>query len=344
MARRASRTGSDQYGFTIVELLIVVVVIAILAAITIVSYNGITKQAKASAMASTLSQWKKKSELQKVEKSITCPENYSFVYGNSVLGTSDFRVMKYEAKNVGGVATSQAAGTPWVSISQTDAITASTASGGHLITEAEWMTIAADVLSVKYNWSGGEVGAGYLYQGHVNDNPASALAASVDDFDPLNGITGGTGTTVGTNSSRVLWLSSGDAIWDLSGNVWEWTQQAVGTPAMTMSQVGVPGDSTFNWREWTLGSLSLGNLPAISRPSALTSYTNPITGVTLSGATGWDTAEGIGGIYANYADTGSRAFLRGSSLTSRSWAGVLMLKLNYAPSSPDATIGFRVAR
>lgn len=35
----------QRYGFTIVELLIVVVVIAILAAITIVSYNGITTRA-----------------------------------------------------------------------------------------------------------------------------------------------------------------------------------------------------------------------------------------------------------------------------------------------------------
>lgn len=41
-------------GFTIVELLIVVVVIAILAAITIVSYNGITQQASFSKMRSEL--------------------------------------------------------------------------------------------------------------------------------------------------------------------------------------------------------------------------------------------------------------------------------------------------
>jgi len=42
-------------GFTIVELLIVVVVIAILAAITIVSYNGITTRAKTAALQSDLS-------------------------------------------------------------------------------------------------------------------------------------------------------------------------------------------------------------------------------------------------------------------------------------------------
>ncbi len=57
----------QERGFTIVELLIVVVVIAILAAITIVSYNGITNRANASAAKSTAATVQKKVELYNSE-------------------------------------------------------------------------------------------------------------------------------------------------------------------------------------------------------------------------------------------------------------------------------------
>ncbi len=52
-----------QNGFTIVELLIVIVVIGILAAITIVSYNGITSRANAASAKGTASTVQKKAEL-----------------------------------------------------------------------------------------------------------------------------------------------------------------------------------------------------------------------------------------------------------------------------------------
>ena len=56
-----------RHGFTIVELLIVVVVIAILAAITIVSYNGIQTQAVNSKTSGALSQWVKMLTMYKTD-------------------------------------------------------------------------------------------------------------------------------------------------------------------------------------------------------------------------------------------------------------------------------------
>lgn len=63
------RLQKNKPGFTIVELLIVIVVIAILAAITIVAYNGIQQRARASEASAALSQAKKKLELYKVDNS-----------------------------------------------------------------------------------------------------------------------------------------------------------------------------------------------------------------------------------------------------------------------------------
>ena len=51
-----SKTSTVSRGFTIIELLIVIVIIGILVAITAVSYNGITKSAKESALKSDLKQ------------------------------------------------------------------------------------------------------------------------------------------------------------------------------------------------------------------------------------------------------------------------------------------------
>lgn len=60
-------------GFTIVELLIVVVVIAILAAITIVAFNGIQERAKVSSLQQSISQAQQKVRIWKTTNSDTLP-------------------------------------------------------------------------------------------------------------------------------------------------------------------------------------------------------------------------------------------------------------------------------
>lgn len=57
-------------GFTIVELLIVIVVIAILAAISIVAYNGIQERAKVSQQLNALSQYAKAFSLYTADRGV----------------------------------------------------------------------------------------------------------------------------------------------------------------------------------------------------------------------------------------------------------------------------------
>lgn len=67
-----------QPGFTIVELLIVIVVIGVLAAITVVAYNGIQNRSRASAASSALSQASKKIKLYLVDNPSASPDCAAF--------------------------------------------------------------------------------------------------------------------------------------------------------------------------------------------------------------------------------------------------------------------------
>lgn len=81
-----------QTGFTIVELLIVVVVIAILAAITVVAYNGIRQRAETSARHAELSQLQRKIQTDVLQMngtsiSISAPIAYAIGIGNETLSS-----------------------------------------------------------------------------------------------------------------------------------------------------------------------------------------------------------------------------------------------------------------
>jgi len=69
----SNKHSTSHPGFTIVELLIVIVVIGILAAITIVAYNGIQDRARVSTVTSALTQAAKKFSLYQVDNPTAYP-------------------------------------------------------------------------------------------------------------------------------------------------------------------------------------------------------------------------------------------------------------------------------
>lgn len=258
-----------------------------------------------------------------------CGAGWILVPGDSRFDTPNFCVMKYDAKNVNGQAISQAAGTPWVNINQNDAVAVSAAACPtcHLISESEWMTIAANVLNVPSNWSGGTVGSGYIYRGHSDSSPANSLAASTDDTNGYYGT--GNSASSGTDQRRTLNLSNGEVIWDLAGNVYEWTNYVM--PGN--QQPGLSGESSYAYKEWNNASIIWNGFPYASRASNITQ------------AAGWTSANGIGELYSNAAETGTHGFMRGSAWYSGTGgSGVLNLIINDPITYTGTSVGFRVAK
>ncbi len=250
---------------------------------------------------------------------LNCPAGFIVVPGNSHYGTSDFCVMKYEARNVGGVPTSQAAGLPWASISQTNAITvAQTACDGcRLISEAQWMTLATNLISVPSNWTGGAMGSGVMYQGHTDNSPTGAVVASSDDNDGY----AETGNVAPSNQRRTLTLTNGEVIWDVSGNVWEWTSDTI-----TGGQPGLAGETTYNYKNYT-DAIQWNGFPSTSRPTG-----------TL-----YPRSKGVGGIHSNPTDTTLRTFARGGAYNNAT-TGVLNLSTSWAPTHATGAFSFRVVK
>jgi prepilin-type N-terminal cleavage/methylation domain-containing protein len=385
-------------GFTIVELLVVIVVIGILAAITIVSYNGINQKAIASKLVSDLDNNSKILEIYKAENNsypntlddnrcpsapvqdlvkclvvgpddtlrytpsaetlsksyslvitsnnisyrdtsssspeptLTCPSGFIVVPGSITYDTDDFCVMKFEAKNINNVATSQALGSPWVSINQASAKTKGLAvcAGCHLISEAEWMTIVQNVLGVDSNWSGGAVGSGYIFNGHNDTDPLNSLVADNNDSNGYINTSNSSGS-----QRRTLTLSNGEIIWDFAGNVAEITSGISG-----MAAGSLPGDGVSSNLDWSS--------PGLIIPASLSVNPNPLVGL-FSGKNWTAITNGLGNLFGNSAASGmSRAFVRGgywsnSSLNAHK-AGVAALRIDIQYNSSSTYIGFRVAK
>ena len=422
----------NKSGFTIVELLVVIVVIGILAAITVIAYNGISSKAIATSLLSDLNNASKQLKLYNTlygsyptlnssncpsapivdniyclkpspdtvfhynvdntvspqsfvltatksgisyiiangtiptlisttASSLNCPTGFIPVPGSITYGTGDFCVMKYEAKNVNGIATSQAASTPWTFMSQIAAVTASSAacSGCHLITEAEWMTLAQNVVSVSSNWRDGVVGistnnTNYIYSGHNDNFPNHSIAASGDDTDGYYGtnnnssdstisnvsVNGVLNSVIGKTQRRTLALTNGEIIWDMSGNVLEWTAGQI-----TGGQPGIIGESSFSRKEWSAATVN-GNLAINPFPS----NANPLADNWLSGgSSNWATgAQGIGALYSCAGNVSAcnmlQGFIRSNAWNRGNTAGIFSLSLISLPTAAASDFGFRVAR
>jgi len=251
----------------------------------------------------------------------TCPLGYVTVPANPLYGmTEDFCIAKYEMKNVSGAATSQAAGTPWVSITQTAALTACTAlgTGYHLITNNEWMTAARNIENMPTNWQGSAVGTGALNRGHTDNGPANALAANADDTQACDGTGQTCSNLIWSDQRRTHYLSTGEAVWDLAGNVWEWTNWNVLTdkasPQNAYIEINAATPTT--------------SMPQISFYPEHSSYNA--------------TSQGIGRYYPSTNGSGGAA-IRGGSWNDGTNAGVFALSLNNAPSYSNSNVGFRCA-
>ncbi|MDF1498795.1 MAG: SUMF1/EgtB/PvdO family nonheme iron enzyme, partial [Patescibacteria group bacterium] len=258
----------------------------------------------------------------------SCPVGYVLVPGNATYSTSDFCVMQYEAKNDGASnAISQAGTTPWVSITQTDAITECSDAGGHLITNNEWMTIARNAEAQATNWADGTIGSlvsagGGLKRGNVGIIDSASYNGSDPEF----------GT--GRDTKAKFTLSNGETIWDFSGNVWEWTNDTIACAGANCTTGEMPYDATpaSEWIEFTAintyGQLSYDKI----RPSN----------------SSWNANYGSGRLYtdadAAYPSGNTHAFLRGGNWYDGAGAGAFMLTLSDAPSYSYTSVGFRCVR
>jgi len=259
-----------------------------------------------------------------------CPTNFVLVPGSSTYGTSDFCVMKYEARIQGSdigyvpysssfIADSRPTGDQWTMINQIEAkaAAATACSGCHLITSAEWMTIAQNVASVASNWSSATVGSGYIYSGYLGSD---WLDASSDDNDGYYGTSyyqfPNSRTTSDYQQRRTLTLTNGQTIWDFSGSMEEWNNETT------------TGITEFTYSEWP--NVSTAIIDALT--SQLGVNPSPAgTGITGSGNWKTDNRTGLMSLY-----NGTNGILRG-------YSGIFGFHSMNAESN-GSTLSFRSAK
>jgi|GEM_PF-1395776 len=248
-----------------------------------------------------------------------------------------------------------------------------------LISNAQWQTMASNIENVGGNWSSGSVGSGQNARGHTdnsisdanNNNTASgisftghnALAASSTDGTTVpwsfansaaefaagyrgTGNTSAQSVGSGWEQRRTHYLSSGEVIWDVAGNVWEWvrftqTEGAIdsgisGNDATHYNSRGVPQQPNIGSNWYELNSTSVfSDLGATG--SLLSKWFAPNGTYSPNPST-----FSLGRIYVSQNNTGN-AVLRGDNWNDFTNAGVFSSLLVSGPTDADNHVGFRCA-
>lgn len=289
----------------------------------------------------------------------SCPTGYILVPGSSTFGTKDFCVMKYEAKQDATTKqpSSVAAGSPWVSLSWYEAKNACKRAGAHLITEAEWMTIARNIESTTINDMDDDASL-QLATGH-SDNVAAAAQVSASGADPV--VSGCSLTSTMENAANVYSAASceirGDGSYGgdtndkgfyLTGQAWATTGYSAGLANKSQLRTHILSNGEVIWDfagnvwEWTdmqCDTTTWHNGAAWEEwnDADLTDYEQ-----AAGGSTSNTSANGAGQFYGCSAN--GNAALRGGSWGTGVGAGVFTLYLSDAPSLVSTNLGCRCAR
>jgi len=299
-----------------------------------------------------------------------CDVNWVKVPGNSSLLVNDFCLMKYEAKNVGGAVVSTPSGIPNESVTQSMASSAcsSLGAGYHLIRDREWMAMAFNVVSNPRNWVNGTVGTGCIYAGHMecSTSPNSAhFEASADDNSgywngTMNYSSGAYNCPLATNcdrgieTRRTFYLSTGDVLWDVSGNAWEWTDVLLfenrtspagctGASTCKDDPLGITGEmptsatsnTTRTWNEYP-GMVDYKGMGYARLPNPAWNISNGMGNIQTSPGFAWNSTTAS---YSSAIHSVVRGGVFGGG--THSYAGLFVLLTEY---SSDYTFGFRCAR
>ncbi|MDD4664923.1 MAG: hypothetical protein PHW48_03180 [Candidatus Pacebacteria bacterium] len=223
-------------------------------------------------------------------------------------------VMQYEAREVEGIATSQAEQNPWKYISQINAKKECEKINAHLITNAEWMALARDIEAQDENWTGGAVGKGVLKRGNVGNVPGGYKGPDLIYNEAE-------ANRPSTSLARLV-LSNGESIWDLSGNIWEFVDN-------TIAKDDLPSNSN-DWVDFSNALFHEIHLPEAELV--------PLKAI--------DPALGSGKLHYGYERNGNdpRVFIRGGLYANDEGGGVFALALLSEPWAHHVDFGFRCVK